>query len=206
VSNTKVLNNLRDNALRDLKRSEERVSQLVIERDRHQRNADKTLAMLAERRSQLDCIEDIMKRRHTAAAEAAGEHPDSREHAARAREARAALESVLSVLGKPMPRPRRSTPGPEGEPIDLPASASHGTVNAYNNLGCRCGPCKAASKRSQRDQRGKRMNARVIRDNTWYHPAAPHGTYNGYTNYGCRCTPCRSAGRRHNTAKSGGAS
>jgi hypothetical protein len=57
----------------------------------------------------------------------------------------------------------------------------HGTVNAYTNYGCRCGPCKAAQSEENRRQYEKRK-ARSDQ--------APHGTVSAYTNWGCRCLDC----------------
>jgi hypothetical protein len=33
------------------------------------------------------------------------------------------------------------------------SSVAHGTVSAYTNRGCRCGPCRAASAAYKREQR-----------------------------------------------------
>lgn len=67
---------------------------------------------------------------------------------------------------------------------------THGTTSAYNNMGCRCQPCKAANAahiramRAQARERAK-TDPRII----------PHGTAHAYAYWGCRCSDCREAAR-----------
>ena len=74
----------------------------------------------------------------------------------------------------------------------------HGTANGYNNLGCRCGKCRAAWSEYYRDYTHRtgrhRPQAEYVaevraraeaRDN--------HGTESRYSNLGCRCPECTRA-------------
>lgn len=204
MSDTKVLNNLREAVQLDLNRANDRIRRLTEERDQHQKNAAEATALATQRGAQLDGVQDVLKRQYAAAVQASADDPGRRDLAAAVREAHGALRSFYAVTGRTPPRPRRTKPEPDSEPKELPDTASHGTVNAYNNHDCRCAPCKAASKLDQAGQRRNRLDARVFRNDHWFHPEAPHGTYNGYTNYGCRCQPCRIAGQQYNASKKEG--
>lgn len=60
----------------------------------------------------------------------------------------------------------------------------HGTRNGYNNLGCRCDPCRLAVQ-TWRALTGPSLAADDPR----------HGTVNAYNNLGCRCKACTNAQR-----------
>jgi hypothetical protein len=59
---------------------------------------------------------------------------------------------------------------------------NHGTASAYNNYGCRCERCRAASTAARRAW-VESLQDRQFAD-------VPHGTPSGYRNWGCRCEPC----------------
>lgn len=71
--------------------------------------------------------------------------------------------------------------------ILTPADPRHGTVNGYNNLGCRCPCCCAAHTAYAYVWRAARQARGVPPDDP------RHGTVNGYHNLGCRCPRCRAA-------------
>lgn len=93
-------------------------------------------------------------------------------------------------LGKPEPR----------EPVPI----EHGTVNGYNNRGCRCDDCRAAWIPYVREQHAgtcERCGGRTTSkyENTYCQSCfaatrkrAEHGTESRYAR-GCRCDECRSA-------------
>ena len=58
--------------------------------------------------------------------------------------------------------------------------ATHGKVSTYGR-GCRCGPCKAAKRRS-RDAAARRLASGEV--------DPPHGRLATYQTYGCRCDRC----------------
>ena len=70
----------------------------------------------------------------------------------------------------------------------------HGTFNAYNNLGCRCTPCKAANVAQWQESRERRKAGPI--------PEHVHGTENGYRNYGCDCDRCKDAWAKVTRARS----
>ena len=71
-------------------------------------------------------------------------------------------------------------------------TVDHGTVNAYNNLGCQCQPCRDAWTAEVARLRERRMVLLASGE-----IEAPHGIYTTYGNYGCRCEECREAMRRY---------
>ena len=75
------------------------------------------------------------------------------------------------------------------EPIIIPAHLRHGQTNVYNNLGCRCVPCKLAWREYQMPKVINRKAKGLAVDDE------RHGTYSGYANYGCRCERCVEANR-----------
>lgn len=89
-------------------------------------------------------------------------------------------------------------------PVDAP---DHGTLNRYNNYGCRCEDCATALREQHRAWKARASQSV---------PEHVHGTRNGYTNYDCRCQPCIDAhteyfrryraGRRRATRPAGGGS
>lgn len=194
MSDTKCLNNLRDNVVRDLRRAEQRAALLLEQRDHSQQAAETQAAQLKQ-------IEDLLALRVAAALERLAADPGHQGRKAAAREARGALKAFYVVTGRSEPDLPVPSQG-RGGPRTVPDHVAHGTTNAYGNYRCRCEPCKAASQQAQRDRRQRRMEDRVIRDGRrWFHPRADHGTYNGYTNYGCRCDPCIAAGHAYNSTK-----
>ena len=68
----------------------------------------------------------------------------------------------------------------EGTPM-----TPHGTRSTYNHSGCRCDPCKAATRDYKRQQRTIHRNLEP--------PANTHGTASTYSNWGCRCDQCKQA-------------
>lgn len=60
----------------------------------------------------------------------------------------------------------------------------HGTVNGYNNLGCRCPQCRAAWVVCQKEQRLKRAAKLSPND-------PRHGKASTYFNHMCRCDKCK---------------
>lgn len=93
-----------------------------------------------------------------------------------------------------------------------PDDPRHGTVNAYNNLGCRCDPCKAAqSEQNARTYllygfdtcvcgRSKRRVAALCRTCYDEKREAQHGTEPRYKR-GCRCDECRRASAERRRAR-----
>lgn len=61
----------------------------------------------------------------------------------------------------------------------------HGTLNGYNNRGCRCQGCRDAAAANMRQYK-ERLKARPVPDHV-------HGSTNGYGTYGCRCPRCKTA-------------
>lgn len=193
MSDTKGLNNLRDNVTRDLAKCEQRAAEILEERDHYQQSSETQAA-------HLNRIEDLLALRVAAALERLAADPGHQGRKAAAREARGALKAFYVVTGRPEP----GLPVPSqtrNRPRDVPDHVAHGTTNAYGNYRCRCEPCKDASQQAQRDRRQRRMEDRVRRGDRWFHPRADHGTYNGYANYGCRCDPCLAAGHAYNSTK-----
>lgn len=75
------------------------------------------------------------------------------------------------------------------EPINIAVNQQHGSINVYNNLGCRCDPCKAAWRAYQLPQIARRKAQGLEPDDP------RHGTYSGYSNWGCRRPCCVEANR-----------
>jgi hypothetical protein len=80
----------------------------------------------------------------------------------------------------------------------------HGTVNGYNNLGCRCDQCREAIRNYQprKDAVTRYHRRQGIRPWKQYlaEVEPPHGTESRYRNYNCRCRMCKeqaSAERNH---------
>lgn len=75
------------------------------------------------------------------------------------------------------------------EEPSVPKGPQHGTVSMYNNHGCRCDDCRAASSAYMMQYRlSKGYKPR---------PEAAHGTVARYNNHGCRCDACKRAMRAY---------
>ncbi len=74
----------------------------------------------------------------------------------------------------------------------IPEDPRHATANGYNNLGCRCSPCKRAWSMEIQAARKRRS------------PLSPddprHGKETTYSNWKCRCDLCRAARAAYKTA------
>lgn len=68
-----------------------------------------------------------------------------------------------------------------------PEDPRHGTVNGYNNLGCRCADCKTAWTEFCKRRRQERRER--LPENT----TVLHGSESTYFNHSCRCALCKDA-------------
>jgi len=67
----------------------------------------------------------------------------------------------------------------------------HGTINAYNNLACRCQPCRDAWNDYSKTRRWKAGKGPLHGPKL---PRTPrHGTRFEYVKHKCRCILCRQA-------------
>lgn len=87
-----------------------------------------------------------------------------------------------------MTGPRALPPQP---PVDLPATSSHGTHNAYQAHGCRCGECQEFRRAYQRQNAALRLRLDRVPD------GVPHGKPSTYNYYRCRCEDCCEARRSY---------
>lgn len=69
----------------------------------------------------------------------------------------------------------------------------HGTTNGYNNLKCRCQPCRNAWASDVASSKERRSQRPI--------PNHVHGTQNGYGNYKCRCAACTRVWSSASTAR-----
>lgn len=79
--------------------------------------------------------------------------------------------------------------GSDGKPLNVD-DPRHGTYNGYQNLNCRCQPCRDANAEYVRKRRSGR--AAEIAENP---RRAEHGRVSTYHNWGCRCDRCTEAHR-----------
>jgi hypothetical protein len=70
-----------------------------------------------------------------------------------------------------------------------PTTWNHGSASTYNNLKCRCEPCKEAASIARKVWTDS-LKDRKFSD-------VPHGTVSGYKNWGCRCDRCTLVNSRH---------
>lgn len=81
-------------------------------------------------------------------------------------------------------------PDPPQPPVTLPPRVAHGGLTAYQDYGCRCGPCQENKRQYERDAAKLRTTRRV--------PAnAKHGRKYTYSYYRCRCEACCEARRSY---------
>lgn len=79
----------------------------------------------------------------------------------------------------------------------LATDPRHGTLNGYNNLGCRCEACRnaiAAYMREYNHRTGRKRPMAVYLAELSAKPPPPHGTEARYSSpHSCRCDLCRKA-------------
>lgn len=75
-----------------------------------------------------------------------------------------------------------------------PPDSAHGTINAYQNYGCRCEQCRAAGAAANQAAYLARSGGVLKKPRLTTLEKESHGLYR-YKNHGCRCEVCRAASR-----------